>query len=51
MATLTSILPGNIGIYGLPNWNKCGIIQWEKSFGGTGYESARDFVQTSDGDD
>lgn len=27
----------------------CGIIQWEKSFGGTGYESARDVVQTSDG--
>jgi len=29
--------------------NKCGIIQWEQSFGGTGYESARDIVQTSDG--
>ena len=29
--------------------DKCGIIQWEKSFGGTGYESARDVVQTSDG--
>jgi len=29
--------------------DKCGIIQWEKSFGGTGYESARDIVQTSDG--
>ncbi|MCX6317209.1 MAG: gliding motility-associated C-terminal domain-containing protein [Bacteroidetes bacterium] len=27
----------------------CGIIQWEKSFGGTGYESARDLVQTNDG--
>ena len=25
------------------------MIQWEKSFGGTGYESARDIVQTSDG--
>lgn len=29
--------------------DKCGIIQWEKSFGGTGYESARDVAQTSDG--
>lgn len=29
--------------------DKCGTIQWEKSFGGTGYESARDIVQTSDG--
>ncbi len=29
--------------------DKCGMIQWEKSFGGTGYESARDIVQTSDG--
>ena len=29
--------------------NKCGEIQWEKSFGGTNYESARDIVQTSDG--
>lgn len=29
--------------------DKCGTIQWEKSFGGTGYESARDIVQTADG--
>jgi gliding motility-associated-like protein len=29
--------------------DKCGTIQWEKSFGGTGYESARDIAQTSDG--
>ncbi len=29
--------------------DRCGIIQWEKSFGGTGYESARDVVQTADG--
>jgi gliding motility-associated-like protein len=29
--------------------DKCGIIQWERSFGGTGYESARDIVQTADG--
>ncbi|MFI5132312.1 MAG: hypothetical protein ACHQFX_20075, partial [Chitinophagales bacterium] len=29
--------------------DKCGVIQWEKSFGGTGYESARDIAQTSDG--
>ncbi|MEP7373312.1 MAG: gliding motility-associated C-terminal domain-containing protein [Chitinophagaceae bacterium] len=29
--------------------DKCGTIQWEQSFGGTGYESARDIVQTSDG--
>lgn len=27
----------------------CGTIQWEKSVGGTGYESARDVVQTADG--
>jgi gliding motility-associated-like protein len=27
----------------------CGTIQWERSFGGTGYESARDVVQTADG--
>jgi gliding motility-associated-like protein len=29
--------------------DRCGTIQWEQSFGGTGYESARDIVQTSDG--
>ncbi len=29
--------------------DKCGSIQWEKSFGGRGYESARDIVQTADG--
>lgn len=29
--------------------DKCGNIQWEKSFGGTNYESARDVVQTKDG--
>lgn len=29
--------------------DRCGAIQWEKSFGGTGYESARDVVQTADG--
>lgn len=29
--------------------DKCGTIQWEKSFGGTGYESARDIAQTPDG--
>lgn len=29
--------------------DKCGQIEWEKSIGGTGYESARDLVQTSDG--
>jgi gliding motility-associated-like protein len=29
--------------------DKCGMIQWERSFGGTGYESARDIVQTADG--
>jgi gliding motility-associated-like protein len=28
--------------------DKCGSIQWEKSFGGTNYESARDVVQTKD---
>ena len=34
-------------------WNpkrlKCGALQWERSFGGTGYESGRDVVQTLDG--
>jgi gliding motility-associated-like protein len=29
--------------------NKCGIIEWERSFGGSNYESARDVVQTADG--
>ncbi|MBC7828067.1 MAG: gliding motility-associated C-terminal domain-containing protein [Chitinophagaceae bacterium] len=29
--------------------DRCGNIQWEKSFGGTGYESARDVAQTPDG--
>lgn len=29
--------------------NACGTVQWEKSFGGTGYESARDIEQTADG--
>ncbi len=29
--------------------DRCGTIQWERSFGGTGYESARDIVQTADG--
>ncbi len=29
--------------------NACGVVQWEKSFGGTGYESARDIEQTTDG--
>ena len=29
--------------------DRCGTIQWERSFGGTGYESARDIAQTSDG--
>lgn len=27
----------------------CGNIEWERSWGGTGYESARDIVQTADG--
>jgi gliding motility-associated-like protein len=29
--------------------DKCGSIEWEKSFGGTGYESARDILQMPDG--
>ncbi len=29
--------------------DKCGNLQWQQSYGGTGYESARDIVQTSDG--
>lgn len=29
--------------------NRCGTIEWEKSFGGSNYESGRDIVQTSDG--
>ncbi|MBC8032962.1 MAG: gliding motility-associated C-terminal domain-containing protein [Chitinophagaceae bacterium] len=29
--------------------DRCGNRQWERSFGGTGYESARDVEQTADG--
>lgn len=29
--------------------DRCGNIEWERSFGGTNYESARDVVQTTDG--
>lgn len=29
--------------------NNCGVIEWQKSMGGTGYESARDIEQTADG--
>lgn len=29
--------------------DRCGTIQWEKSFGGTAYETAKDVVQTADG--
>lgn len=29
--------------------DRCGVIEWERSFGGSNYESARDVVQTSDG--
>jgi gliding motility-associated-like protein len=29
--------------------DKCGAIQWQLTLGGTGYESARDIEQTSDG--
>lgn len=29
--------------------NNCGDIEWQRSVGGTGYESARDIVQTADG--
>ncbi|MBS1654932.1 MAG: hypothetical protein JSU05_08815, partial [Bacteroidetes bacterium] len=29
--------------------DRCGVMQWEKSMGGTGYESARDIAQTDDG--
>lgn len=29
--------------------SRCGDIEWERSFGGTNYESARDVVQTADG--
>ena len=29
--------------------DRCGSIQWERSFGGSNYESARDVVQTADG--
>ena len=29
--------------------DRCGNIQWERSFGGSNYESARDVVQTTDG--
>ena len=29
--------------------NSCGIVEWERSLGGTGYETARDVEQTADG--
>ncbi len=29
--------------------NRCGDIEWERSFGGSNYESARDVLQTTDG--
>lgn len=29
--------------------DRCGNIQWERSFGGSNYESARDVMQTADG--
>ncbi|HUM66245.1 MAG TPA: hypothetical protein PLV32_10380, partial [Chitinophagaceae bacterium] len=29
--------------------DRCGNLQWERSFGGTGYESARDILPTEDG--
>ncbi|MFT4024646.1 MAG: hypothetical protein QM664_12780, partial [Flavihumibacter sp.] len=29
--------------------SSCGEVQWAKSFGGTGYESAKDIVETADG--
>lgn len=29
--------------------DRCGALQWERSFGGSGYESARDVLQTADG--
>lgn len=29
--------------------DRCGNIQWERSFGGSNYESARDVAQTADG--
>ncbi|MGZ8550897.1 MAG: hypothetical protein ACXWV2_09555, partial [Chitinophagaceae bacterium] len=29
--------------------DRCGTMQWQQSFGGSGYESARDIIQTADG--
>ena len=29
--------------------NSCGMVEWENSLGGTGYETARDVEQTADG--
>lgn len=29
--------------------NSCGLIEWERSLGGTGYDAARDVAQTADG--
>lgn len=29
--------------------NRCGTIQWQRTLGGSGYESARDIIQTPDG--
>jgi gliding motility-associated-like protein len=56
-AGYTDSKDGEIGLYpGREYWdmwivklNSCGIVQWQKSIGGTGYESARDVKQTADG--
>ena len=29
--------------------SRCGVVEWQRSLGGTGYESARDVEQTADG--
>jgi gliding motility-associated-like protein len=56
-AGYTGSKDGQIGFFpGREYWdmwivklNGCGTIQWQKSIGGSGYESARDIKQTADG--
>ena len=41
--------PANTGICGSVKLDRCGNIIWKKTMGGTGYESARDVIETANG--
>lgn len=57
MAGYTTSKDGDVGMHPQRDYwdlwvvklSTCGEIQWQKSFGGTGYESAKDLLQTDDG--